>query len=533
MPHASDISPDDELKVYQNEGEAEDEERSSAENLKEVKTSLVTEVVDEEEQHRKNASSFIPSSKPSRSLAEPIGPHLPGKHFEYLSPTFGYVMSPYHPHPNGPYGAISMVNRVPLVPPNHSPSPLPFMMYSSEQCQPPPAHMGISHLNHKTGIGRAPVYPLASPSQFHPPIFSPDFQQFPWSHPSSMYSMASSFRYPPAMPIPPANMQNKYPSYPGMFSPGIHNSMGNHPIMTPGPKIESSDHQDNRGFSSFSPISSPLSQTQNTSNHAENTPRSRSEQKKSHIKKPLNAFMLFMKEQRPLVVKEVTLKESAAINQILGKRWHALSREEQAKYYEKASIERQQHRQRYPDWTARDNYAINTKKKKRKRDKSQDGDGNNPKKCRARFGLDKQESWCKPCRRKKKCIAYRSGSDNTAGESEDNIGSVESMGSLEAPTPDSRYSADTNDGSDSGNHEPESSEFSLSSPPIDSLPSVSSPTSVPRPVERVQSLNGDSHTFNIQHLTNDRHPVEEGDVHHVGLPTPPSTDSSTTAMAPS
>ncbi|KAF8765118.1 hypothetical protein HNY73_023112 [Argiope bruennichi] len=86
MPHASDISPDDELKVYQNEGEAEDEERSSAENLKEVKTSLVTEVVDEEEQHRKNASSFIPSSKPSRSLAEPIGPHLPGKHFEYLSP---------------------------------------------------------------------------------------------------------------------------------------------------------------------------------------------------------------------------------------------------------------------------------------------------------------------------------------------------------------------------------------------------------------------------------------------------------------
>ena len=42
--------------------------------------------------------------------------------------------------------------------------------------------------------------------------------------------------------------------------------------------------------------------------------------KKPHIKKPLNAFMLFMKEMRPMVIKECTLRESAAINQILGRR---------------------------------------------------------------------------------------------------------------------------------------------------------------------------------------------------------------------
>jgi transcription factor 7-like 2 len=42
--------------------------------------------------------------------------------------------------------------------------------------------------------------------------------------------------------------------------------------------------------------------------------------KKSHIKKPLNAFMLFMKEQRAQVVQECTLRESAAINQILGRK---------------------------------------------------------------------------------------------------------------------------------------------------------------------------------------------------------------------
>lgn len=42
--------------------------------------------------------------------------------------------------------------------------------------------------------------------------------------------------------------------------------------------------------------------------------------KENHIKKPLNAFMLYMKEMRSVVQAECTLKESAAINQILGKR---------------------------------------------------------------------------------------------------------------------------------------------------------------------------------------------------------------------
>jgi hypothetical protein len=50
-------------------------------------------------------------------------------------------------------------------------------------------------------------------------------------------------------------------------------------------------------------------------------------QKKVHVKKPLNAFMLYMKEMRSKVISECTLKESDAINQILGKRVsHFLSR---------------------------------------------------------------------------------------------------------------------------------------------------------------------------------------------------------------
>ena len=133
-------------------------------------------------------------------------------------------------------------------------------------------------------------------------------------------------------------------------------------------------------------------------------PSNLAQRKENHIKKPLNAFMLYMREMRPIVQAKCNLKESVAINQILGRRWHSLSREEQAKYYdEKAREERQEHKQLYLNWNARDNYRYSQKKKKTKRDKTDDPAAN-IKKCRARYSLEQQNLLCKPCRRKKKCI---------------------------------------------------------------------------------------------------------------------------------
>lgn len=92
--------------------------------------------------------------------------------------------------------------------------------------------------------------------------------------------------------------------------------------------------------------------------------RKRSEKPPAHVKKPLNAFMLFMKEMRAKVVAECTMKESAAINQILGRKWHALPHEEQAKFYEMARKEKELHQKMYPGWSARDNYAYHAKRRK-------------------------------------------------------------------------------------------------------------------------------------------------------------------------
>lgn len=49
------------------------------------------------------------------------------------------------------------------------------------------------------------------------------------------------------------------------------------------------------------------------------------------------------------------------------KQWHALGRDEQAKYYELARRERQLHMQLYPDWSSRAN-TTRTKKRKKKQE---------------------------------------------------------------------------------------------------------------------------------------------------------------------
>uniref|UniRef100_A0A3Q3DJ81 Transcription factor 7-like n=1 Tax=Hippocampus comes TaxID=109280 RepID=A0A3Q3DJ81_HIPCM len=81
-----------------------------------------------------------------------------------------------------------------------------------------------------------------------------------------------------------------------------------------------------------------------------------------YIKKPLNAFMLFMKEQRPVVKAQFLHKDSATVNKIMGQMWKSLSLEQQEKYYEESERLTVIHASTYPGWSCRDNYG---KKKKR------------------------------------------------------------------------------------------------------------------------------------------------------------------------
>uniref|UniRef100_A0A8C1U9G6 Transcription factor 7 like 1b n=1 Tax=Cyprinus carpio TaxID=7962 RepID=A0A8C1U9G6_CYPCA len=255
-------------------------------------------------------------------------------------------------------------NKVPVVQHAHMHPLTPLITYSSEHFSPgtPPAHLSPEILDPKTGIPRTP-----HPSELSPyyPLSPGAMGQIPhplgWLVPQQgqpMYPItAGGFRHPyPALAMN-ASMSSLVSS---RFSPHIvpHHPHGLHQTGIPHPAIVSPaiKQEPNGELSPAANTKSPV-------------PTKKEEDKKPHIKKPLNAFMLYMKEMRAKVVAECTLKESAAINQILGRRWHSLSREEQAKYYELARKERQLHSQLYPGWSARDNYG---RRKKRKRDNKTD-----------------------------------------------------------------------------------------------------------------------------------------------------------------
>ncbi|XP_027145304.1 transcription factor 7-like 2 isoform X11 [Larimichthys crocea] len=424
-----DLGANDEMISFKDEGEQEEKisENSSAErDLADVKSSLVNESEtnqnsssDSEAERRPPPRSETFRDKTRESLEEAAKRQDGGLFKSPPYPGYPFIMIPDLTSPYLPNGSLSPTartsNKVPVVQHPHHVHPLtPLITYSNEHFTPgnPPPHLQTD-VDPKTGIPRpphppdiSPYYPLSPgtvgqiphplgwlvPQQGQPvyPITTGGFR-----HPyptaltvnASMSSLLSS-RFPPHM-VPPHH--------------SLHTTGIPHPaIVTPNVKQESS-HSD---------ISSLNSSKQSDAKKEEE------KKKQVHIKKPLNAFMLYMKEMRAKVVAECTLKESAAINQILGRRWHALSREEQAKYYELARKERQLHMQLYPGWSARDNYAANQqgKRKKRKREKQQaeSNDANTPKKCRALFGLDQLSLWCKPCRRKKKCIRYIQGEGSCA-----------------------------------------------------------------------------------------------------------------------
>ncbi|XP_008312071.1 transcription factor 7-like 2 isoform X14 [Cynoglossus semilaevis] len=453
-----DLGANDEMIAFKDEGEQEEKisENSSAErDLADVKSSLVNESEtnqnsssDSEAERRPPPRSETFRDKTRESLEEAAKRQDGGLFKSPPYPGYPFIMIPDLTSPYLPNGSLSptartylqmkwplldvqpgglqsrqalkdarspspahiVSNKVPVVQHPHHVHPLtPLITYSNEHFTPgnPPPHLQTD-VDPKTGIPRpphppdiSPYYPLSPgtvgqiphplgwlvPQQGQPvyPITTGGFR-----HPyptaltvnASMSSLLSS-RFPPHM-VPPHH--------------SLHTTGIPHPaIVTPTVKQESS-HSD---------ISSLNSSKQSDAKKEEE------KKKQVHIKKPLNAFMLYMKEMRAKVVAECTLKESAAINQILGRRWHALSREEQAKYYELARKERQLHMQLYPGWSARDNYG---KRKKRKREKQQaeSNDANTPKKCRALFGLDQLSLWCKPCRRKKKCIRYIQGEGSCA-----------------------------------------------------------------------------------------------------------------------
>ncbi|TDH02476.1 hypothetical protein EPR50_G00172950 [Perca flavescens] len=371
-----DLGASDELIAFKDEGEQEEKRNVSSErDLDDVKSSLVNESEsssDSEADRRPRTNPDAESRARQNYLFQEalrrqqdagLFQHSPYVGYPFfMIPDLGNLCSPYLANGALPPSARTYLpfqwplldvpgrasirdsatpthlsNNVPVVQHPHMTHLHPLLSYSPEAFSPQRASPGFSP---DAGMSRTPCYPVSPGGMAQIP------HPLGWLQGQAMYPLAGGFS--PAALAMNASMSGLMS---GNFSPRLvptSQSSIPHPAIVP-----REVKQEPAGSSQ--PGRSDVQQE-------------KEDERKPHIKKPLNAFMLYMREERPKVVAQCKVKESATINQILGQRWHSLSKEEQAKYYELARKERLLHSKLYPGWSARDNYG---KKKKRKRAKSE------------------------------------------------------------------------------------------------------------------------------------------------------------------
>uniref|UniRef100_A0A3B4G566 Transcription factor 7-like 1-B n=1 Tax=Pundamilia nyererei TaxID=303518 RepID=A0A3B4G566_9CICH len=329
-----DLGASDELIAFKDEGEQEEKRNVSAErDLDDVKSSLVNE--SETNSSSDSEADRRPEPRPGvvsrgrqtlRKQQRDGGVLQPSPYVGYpffMFPDLGNLCSPYLAN-----GALTAGARTYL------PFQWPLLDVPGRA-----AVRDTATPSHLVRSSSVPIVQHPHVSHLHPLLsYSPERHPFVSAAGVSRSPHASCYPVSPgAMPQIPHPLgwqgQHMYPMA-GGFSPAAL-------AMN----------------ASMSRLHSPVSRLCPHRKATPETKREGDEDKKLHIKKPLNAFMLYMREERPKVVAMCKVKESSSINQILGQRWHSLTKDEQAKYYELARQERLLHSKLYPGWSARDNYV--------------------------------------------------------------------------------------------------------------------------------------------------------------------------------
>ncbi|XP_066463231.1 protein capicua homolog isoform X2 [Eleutherodactylus coqui] len=78
--------------------------------------------------------------------------------------------------------------------------------------------------------------------------------------------------------------------------------------------------------------------------------RSPNKREKDHIRRPMNAFMIFSKRHRALVHQRHPNQDNRTVSKILGEWWYALGTKEKQKYHDLAFQVKEAHFKAHPDW---------------------------------------------------------------------------------------------------------------------------------------------------------------------------------------
>ncbi|XP_077399053.1 uncharacterized protein LOC144034261 [Vanacampus margaritifer] len=255
-------------------------------------------------------------------------------------------------------------NTHPHHPPNHqlpsNPAPSPVYAGMSFNARPQPARFPL-RLPFVPHAQLVPIPSMRYGPQFNPYLMHPfhlsrqagapfRLQYLPCPMTPQVVHSQPSFSFPPAPPQPKKSL----PVVPLPEGATLH-AVG----MLNGEVLYAAVDA-----SQAAPPPLPPATTTRSPSHKRKCKRRR---KPAGVKKPPNAFMCFLRERRPTLKSQLEQKDSVAVNKFLAQLWTSLSKEQQAKYYEQAYVEKKLHEQMSSDVSSSSNDDDDDGSKKRRR----------------------------------------------------------------------------------------------------------------------------------------------------------------------